>query len=950
MNVPHARGRRDDQGREFDDVVSGSSAATGADGGMNASRYYNANDPTPPAHAPELADQIFGVGSDLPGMHWPDESSILALDDWLDQTGCDAGSIYEEPILEPALEKEDSVAALGLDMEDPSVRQQLVGSLWSAGPSFANSTEFERQHLERRSFDNKDPGFQGITGSGDDWDTLLDDGCVGIQLQESSTQRQRDRGYSITGAIETLGQSAACWRCSILYEKCDLLNPCARCSSSNISTLWELLGCRRGSLLQNSEPVVLCPGNLVPEQVGRVPMTKEGVDTLPDVINSIPKVSSTRLEQLFINAGDTQRLIALDILCPRLNILDLPNIDQIDQTNENVLQIIWIVLDKPVTKDILNIATAEDLASLLNMATLFESEYGDTSLISEAVACLRHCMDALCIYDEGLLTPNAHAQCKQGMCRLNCLDTLNDSIRTYLKELSRVILEKGGETEDKKWWLATFYSLCIQAHVRNAMKFIEPQLNTQQKSSVERSSTSAYLHLAVRLFSAVSPAYDPLALDWDIVDPPLSICSDFRLWKYHRQARNVLLAMTRKSVSVLDSYASLIQAFEVGPNNIEEQPNIPSAPGTKRRATSPPSEAANTFHQKSPDVGIDSRPSVVNPSPAIAIPSPGLAQELRDLWKLDERGLPLVPPPQHMKNMGNSEGYRKAPRLSRDTSPASRTSLDYYQSPGAMARNSSSDSLAGLSDGLNRWSLGSPGSISPASYASDSFLPRGSTPVHRAQSPSMGMPLTTSRRFSGTLAGPSLMRLPRLQPSGTSESAQGFYMCECCPKKPKKFETAEELCSHAVEKPYECSFCGNRFKNKNEAERHQNSLHMRRHSWSCSKLHLSGYHHAYHESADRPGQVDVCGYCGEEFARSGRPVGARGDDTRRPTEEDWDERLEHLQHAHKFRECNSSKKFFRADHFRQHLKHSHAGKSGKWISELEEKCRIDEEPPSKALR
>jgi hypothetical protein len=22
---------------------------------------------------------------------------------------------------------------------------------------------------------------------------------------------------------------------------------------------------------------------------------------------------------------------------------------------------------------------------------------------------------------------------------------------------------------------------------------------------------------------------------------------------------------------------------------------------------------------------------------------------------------------------------------------------------------------------------------------------------------------------------------------------QGFYMCECCPKKPKKFETAEEL-------------------------------------------------------------------------------------------------------------------------------------------------------------
>ena len=38
------------------------------------------------------------------------------------------------------------------------------------------------------------------------------------------------------------------------------------------------------------------------------------------------------------------------------------------------------------------------------------------------------------------------------------------------------------------------------------------------------------------------------------------------------------------------------------------------------------------------------------------------------------------------------------------------------------------------------------------------------------------------------------------------------------------------------------------------------------------------------------------------------------------------------------------KKLFRPDHFRQHLKHSHAGTSGKWSSMLENACMKDEPP------
>ncbi|TDZ40439.1 hypothetical protein C8035_v004084 [Colletotrichum spinosum] len=248
-------------------------------------------------------------------------------------------------------------------------------------------------------------------------------------------------------------------------------------------------------------------------------------------------------------------------------------------------------------------------------------------------------------------------------------------------------------------------------------------------------------------------------------------------------------------------------------------------------------------------------------------------------------------------------------------------------------------SIASMGTSYGRVSPGglSPGGISPngtdpsSPYSATMSLnpsPRGSlsrAPHQRTISESR--PLASPRKLADVS-----------KPGNTKIS--GFFMCDCCPKKPKKFETADELAAHEAEKQYECSFCGNRFKNKNEAERHQNSLHVRRHSWSCSALH--SYDRAFHDSTNRPGEADSCGYCGEEFPRNGRGPGATA--PRHATEEDWEERIRHLQEVHKFRECNASKKFYRADHFRQHLKHSHAGTSGKWTNMLENACMLDEEP------
>ncbi|GKU09408.1 unnamed protein product, partial [Fusarium langsethiae] len=177
-----------------------------------------------------------------------------------------------------------------------------------------------------------------------------------------------------------------------------------------------------------------------------------------------------------------------------------------------------------------------------------------------------------------------------------------------------------------------------------------------------------------------------------------------------------------------------------------------------------------------------------------------------------------------------------------------------------------------------------------------------------------------------TVSGASTRKITEVQKPGGSK-VQGFFMCECCPKKPKRFETLEEFYAHDAEKQYECSFCSNRFKNK-----------------SVTKIHST----AFHDCTNRPGEADTCGYCGDKFTRSGRGPGSGalngGNAPRHATEQDWDERIRHLQEVHKFRECNSSKMFFRADHFRQHLKHSHASTSGKWTNMLEKACMLEEDP------
>lgn len=137
--------------------------------------------------------------------------------------------------------------------------------------------------------------------------------------------------------------------------------------------------------------------------------------------------------------------------------------------------------------------------------------------------------------------------------------------------------------------------------------------------------------------------------------------------------------------------------------------------------------------------------------------------------------------------------------------------------------------------------------------------------------------------------------------------------------------------NHERERPYACQICPSRFKNNYHATRHQNSVHFRHYSWSCGAIPSldATFRPSILPTSQRPTDpaITPCSYCGKEFPQS-----------------DWANRLDHLINIHKVGLCDQSKKFYREDHFRQHLKHCHAGKIGKWVVFLEELCMRTEAP------
>ena len=84
---------------------------------------------------------------------------------------------------------------------------------------------------------------------------------------------------------------------------------------------------------------------------------------------------------------------------------------------------------------------------------------------------------------------------------------------------------------------------------------------------------------------------------------------------------------------------------------------------------------------------------------------------------------------------------------------------------------------------------------------------------------------------------------------------------------------------------------------------------------------------AFHQETHNDVVWDVCGLCGGGFVQSG--------------EGRVNELVGHLEGIHNYGGCNREKEFYRVDNFRQHLKGAHEAKQGKWLKDLEARCRMN---------
>jgi len=76
--------------------------------------------------------------------------------------------------------------------------------------------------------------------------------------------------------------------------------------------------------------------------------------------------------------------------------------------------------------------------------------------------------------------------------------------------LHEVMFSKWGLSNHKYWWLAIFYSLCIQSLVRINLIKLNRRIGILLPNSDLNSSAKSYLHPFISLFQAASAEYDPI--------------------------------------------------------------------------------------------------------------------------------------------------------------------------------------------------------------------------------------------------------------------------------------------------------------------------------------------------------------------------------------------------------------------------------------------------------
>ncbi|KAK5656447.1 hypothetical protein OQA88_4829 [Cercophora sp. LCS_1] len=708
------------------------------------------------------------------------------------------------------------------------------------------------------------------------------------------------------------GAGGACWRCKVLRRKCDPGTPCKCCLQTapmphlgDDAPLWPLIGCRRGPLRDALPVQILCPAVL------RDPRTD--ADSMKDDFR--PRHSLDIADQCLLSAESQRRAdmkAVLECASDKLSISDpitrksfvsfvetgrYRNTESLQKSlvleeesvvySELIAAIGWELAENSGVLQVLEIKSWEEFMNMLEIACIYESEVGQTSLVMMSMVCLRHCLEALRLHSAGLLVEDEHVDCQPGLCHVQCIQDLSYYVEAFIRELSSVVFNKEN-MRDRRWWLSTFYSLCIQSYVRQALIAIETQLCFASADDVPAEDLTAtqYLHLAAVLFTAASAKYDPLLggrLQYAITES--SIIPETNVPELHHSSARVACEVARwPEVGVKNSYQFLRKLLQIGSVDFEQE-----------QSDLQPIRTSVSSGRLTPDTlrpSTGSKHSLKNPS------SVYLASSAQ---KMDVEPPTDVVAPQK-KQVGNTKRWSAETGYSMwsATSASNASSLSLartFQSDVTSIHEALSPAQESLMEEMaEEFSLHEQANLEPVALA-EAMLTGAS--LDRPMGSAAGMPLTAC------------------------------FVCHCCPRTPQRFRTANELTKHESEKPHPCTRCKRRFKSPAEADRHMKAVHIKSHYWTCKALEdpLIAF---FQEDWDN-GTYDICGFCGGGFLQG---QGGSGGEEKRAQE-----LISHLEDIHHYGECNREKEFYRVDNFRQHLKATHVAKQTKWLKELEARCR-----------
>ncbi|KAI9684411.1 MAG: hypothetical protein M1829_002221 [Trizodia sp. TS-e1964] len=222
-----------------------------------------------------------------------------------------------------------------------------------------------------------------------------------------------------------------------------------------------------------------------------------------------------------------------------------------------------------------------------------------------------------------------------------------------------------------------------------------------------------------------------------------------------------------------------------------------------------------------------------------------------------------------------------------------------------------SDPSFGQMDPLERWKNSPPeNEAADVSDIANAIAASALAGAKDSRSSSSGASLAGAHRSSSSSVGSnlSMFNAPSLSSLETSQSSEKSHGSAYSHRSRPSFERRRrrrkvspkigEDESSSMKKPYQCTFCTDRFKTKYDWQRHEKSLHLSLERWTCAPF--GGSLHP----ASNPTPAS-CAYC---LAPNPTP--------------------EHLEAAHHHSACAAKplaeRTFFRKDHFTQHLRLTHS--------------------------